>query len=79
MQHILLYCPEFEELRETIWKTRRETDLRTPLGSSESAKQVAQFFTNTRLLPQFSYASLSSTEKDVSDVDIEETKAEDIW
>ena len=79
VQHILHYCPEFEELRETIWKTRRETDLKTLLGSSESAKQAAQFLINTRLLLKFSHAKVSSTEKDISNVDTRETEAEDIW
>ena len=79
VQHILLCYPKFEELRETIWETRGETDLKTLLGSSESAKQAAQFLINKRLLPQSSHANLSSTEEDVSDVDTGETEAEDIW
>ena len=79
VQQILLCCPEFEELRKTIWETRRATDLKTLLGSSELIKQAAHFFINTRLLLQFSHANLSSTEEDVSDVDTGETEAEDIW
>ncbi len=73
VQHILLCCPEFEELRETMWETRRETDLKAMIGSSELAKRAAQFLINTRLLPQFSHANLSSSEEDVSDVDTRET------
>ena len=79
VQHILLCCPDFEELKENMWETRRETDLKALLGSSESAKREAQFLINTRLLPQIFHANLSSTEEDVSDVDSEETEAEDIW
>ena len=79
VHHILLCCPEFEELRETMWETRRETDLKTLLGSSKLAKRAAQFLINTRLLPQFSHVNLSSTEEDVPDVDTGETEAEDIW
>ena len=77
IQQILLCCPEFEELEGTIWETQRETDLKILLGSSELAKQAAQFLINTRLLPQFSHANLSSTEEDVSNVDNGETEAED--
>ncbi len=62
-----------------MWETRRKTNLKTLLGSSELTKRAAQFLINTRLLLQFSYASLSSTEEDVSDVDTGETEAEDIW
>ncbi len=62
-----------------MWETRRETDLKTLLESSELAKRVAQFLINTRLLPQFSHANLSSTEENVSDVDTGETEAKDIW
>lgn len=79
VQHILLCCREFEELRETMWEIRRETDLKTLLGSSELAKRAAQFLINTRLLPQFPHANLSSSEEDVSDVDTGEAEAEDIW
>lgn len=53
VQHILLCCPEFEELRETMWEMRREKDQETLLVSAELAKRVAQFLINTRLLPQF--------------------------
>ncbi len=79
VQHILLCCPEFEELKETMWEIRRETDLKTLLRSLELAKLAAQFLNNTRLLPQFSHANLSSTEEDVSDVITGETEADDIW
>ena len=79
IQHILLCCPEFKELRETMWEIRRETDLKALLGSAELAKRAAQFLINTRLLPQFSHANLSSTEEDVSDADTGEAEAEDIW
>ena len=79
MQHILLCCPEFEGLQEIMWEVRRETGLKTLLGLAELAKRAAQFLINTRLLPQFSHANLSSTEEDVSDVDTGETEAEDIW
>ena len=79
VQHIFLCCPEFEELKETMWETQRKTDLKSLLGSSELAKRAAQLLINTRLLPQFSHANLSSTEEDVSDVDTGETEAEDIW
>ena len=78
VQHILLCCPEFEELRETMWETQRKTDLKTLLELSELAKRAVQFLINTRLLTQFSWANLSSTEEDVSNVDIGETEAEDI-
>ena len=53
VQHILLCCPEFEELRQIILETRRGTDLKTLLGSWELAKQEAQFLINTRLLHNF--------------------------
>ncbi len=79
MQHILLCGPEFEKLRETMWETRRETDLKTLLRSWKLAKRTAQFLINTRLLPQFSNANLFSMEKDASDVDTGKTEAEDIW
>lgn len=79
VQHILLCCPELEELREIMWERRRKTDLKTLLELSELAKRAAQFLINTRLLPQFSHANLSASEKDVSDVDTKETEADDIW
>ncbi len=79
VQHILLCCSEFDELRETIWEVQRKKDLKTLIGSVELAKQVAQFLINKRLLPQFSHANLFSAEEDVSDVDSRETEVENIW
>ncbi len=79
VQQTLFCFPEFEEVKETMWEIRRETDLKILLGSSELAKRAAQFLINTRLLPQFSHANLSSTEEDVSDIDNGETEDKDIW
>ena len=74
VEHILLCCREFKELRETMWEIQREIDLKALLGSAELAKRPAQFLINTRALPQFSHANLSSTEEDVSDVDTREQR-----
>ena len=69
MHHILLCCPGFEELRESVGEVRRETNLKTILGSAELAKRAAQFLIKTRLLTQFSHANLSLAEEDISEVD----------
>lgn len=42
------------------------------------AKRASEFLIDTRLLPQFSHANLSSAEEDVSNVDTGETEAKDI-
>lgn len=47
LQHILLCCPEFEELRETMWELRRETDLKTLLGFggiSETGSTISHLY-----------------------------------
>lgn len=76
VQYILHYCLEFEELREIIWKARRETDRKTLLGVAERARQAAQFLiNNTRILWKFSHANLLLTEEYLADVDIGETEA----
>lgn len=76
VQYILHYCLELEELREIIWKARREADRKTLLGVAERAEQAAQFLiNNTRLLRKFSHANLLLTEEYLADVDIGETEA----
>lgn len=75
-QYILHYCLELEELREIIWKARREADRKPLLGVAERAKQAAQFLINNRrLLRKFSHANLLLTEEYLADVDIGETEA----
>ena len=78
VQQILLCCPEFEELRETMWETRRETDLKALIGSSELAKRAAQFL----IIQDYSHNFPTQTyprQRKTSPTLTPERQAEDIW
>ena len=81
VQHVLLCCPEFDELREKMWEGKRETDLSILLGAPGLAKKAAQFLIETGELVQFRHVKQASPEDHVSDSDvlIGETGVEDSW
>lgn len=53
-------------------------DLKTLLKLPKLAKQAIQFFINTRLLLQLSYANLFSIEKNIFNINTKKTKIENI-
>ena len=65
-----------------MWESQRETHLKTFLGSAELANGQHNYSSiqdySHNFPTQFSYANLSSTDEDVSDVDTGETETEDI-
>ena len=57
MQHVLLACTKFNDLRREIWERdngrRERTDLRDILNTPGQAKKAARFMMLTRLLGQY--------------------------
>ncbi len=76
MQHTLLECPGFAELREEIWFEGRETDLSRLLGTPALAARVSKFLLTTGEVYRFRYL----TEAEANDeVDLGEAEMEDGW
>ena len=76
MQHTLLECPGFAELREEMWPKGRETDLFRLLGTPTLAARVSKFLLATGELYQYRYL----TEAKANDkVNPGEAEVEDGW
>lgn len=62
MEHVLLCCPDFNDLREEMWEGKRETNLTRLLGDPAMAKRTANFLLATGELYQFKHANERSSE-----------------
>lgn len=58
--------PEFDELWEKIWESKRDTDISVLLGVPWLAKKAAQLVIETGELVQFSHVRQASPEDHVS-------------
>ena len=77
VQHTLLECPGFNELREEMWEGKRETDLTRLLGTPVLVAKVSKFLLATGELMQFKH--LNETQADIDSVDSGEALGEDGW
>jgi exonuclease III len=53
-KHILIYCPEFTESREDLYRAAGTRDYSKMLATPRGAKAAANWLQRTNLLPQFS-------------------------
>jgi len=53
-KHILMYCPEFMERREDLYKAAGTRDYSKMLATPRGAKAAANWLQKTNLLLQFS-------------------------
>jgi exonuclease III len=53
-KHILMYCPEYTESRESLYKAAGTRDYSEILATPRGAKAAANWLQRTNLLPQFS-------------------------
>ena len=53
VQHVLLACPLYANLREVMFKDGRQDDLKRILGEPALAKKAAEYMIDTGILPQF--------------------------
>ena len=53
-KHILMYCPNFEDSRENLYKIAETRDYSKMLITPRGAKAAANWMQKTNLLPQFS-------------------------
>lgn len=61
VEHVLLCCPEFNDLRGEMWEGKRETNLTRLLGDPAIAKRAANFLLATGKLYQFKHAKEPSS------------------
>lgn len=65
MQHTLLTCPQFNDLRREVWEEeggrQGQMDLREILNDPSKSKQAANFMLRTGILSQFK--AMSTTDQ----------------
>lgn len=62
VQHVLLNCTRFQDLRKQMWDgTTRETDLRELLTDSSHTAKAAKYMVMTGLLKQFRHVKAALT------------------
>lgn len=64
VEHVLLCCPEFKDLREEMWNGKRVTNLTRLLGDPDTAKRAANLLLATGELSQFRHADEPSNADD---------------